>query len=197
MADSISLHDGHCCGVYFLASFKSCKSILNGIQARILSSAQETDPLLASRDQHVRNPRSLSVNHGESEPHIVKSDNVNKTVASEDAHLAVEHEQELGFLEALKLHPTAVGWSVFFSLGMRFDPTRKAHGVNSVDAGVIMTAFDPQLLGTSRSSQHVAPYCSDPRDHVQATSMPHPSSNTTSAIFTRGNGLSVHRGRPG
>ena len=34
------------------------------------------------------------------------------------------------FREALKMHPTAAGWSVFFSLG------------------VIMTAFDPQLLGT-------------------------------------------------
>jgi hypothetical protein len=33
------------------------------------------------------------------------------------------------FLERLKLYPTCVGWTVFFSLG------------------IIMTAFDPQLMG--------------------------------------------------
>jgi SP family general alpha glucoside:H+ symporter-like MFS transporter len=33
------------------------------------------------------------------------------------------------FFEAVKLYPGAVGWSIFFSMG------------------IIMTAFDPQLLG--------------------------------------------------
>lgn len=42
---------------------------------------------------------------------------------------AIQQEHELSFTEAAKLYPTAVGWSVFMSLG------------------VIMLAFDPQLLG--------------------------------------------------
>lgn len=42
---------------------------------------------------------------------------------------AIHQEHELGFIEAVKLYPSAVGWSVFVSIG------------------VIMLAFDPQLLG--------------------------------------------------
>jgi hypothetical protein len=47
----------------------------------------------------------------------------------EEARLATELEHQMTFLEAVKLYPGAVGWSIFFSIG------------------VIMTAFDPQLLG--------------------------------------------------
>lgn len=50
-------------------------------------------------------------------------------IAGDSARIANSQEHNLTFLEALKLYPTAVGWSLFFSLG------------------VIMTAFDPQLLG--------------------------------------------------
>ena len=46
-----------------------------------------------------------------------------------EAKAAIEHEHGLTFLQAMKLYPTAAGWSIFFSLG------------------IIMTAFDPQLLG--------------------------------------------------
>ncbi|KAK3064763.1 hypothetical protein LTS18_004211 [Coniosporium uncinatum] len=42
---------------------------------------------------------------------------------------AVEAEKSLGFVAAVRLYPKAIGWSVFFSLG------------------VVMLAFDPQLLG--------------------------------------------------
>ncbi|KAF2759000.1 maltose permease [Pseudovirgaria hyperparasitica] len=42
---------------------------------------------------------------------------------------ALDAEHQMGFVEAVKLYPKAIGWSVFFSLG------------------VIMLAFDPQLLG--------------------------------------------------
>ena len=45
------------------------------------------------------------------------------------AKAAIEHEHELSFLRAMQLYPKAAGWSIFFSLG------------------IIMTAFDPQLLG--------------------------------------------------
>ena len=47
-----------------------------------------------------------------------------------EALYAMETEHRMGFFEGLKLYPPAVGWSIFFSLG------------------IIMTAFDPQLLGS-------------------------------------------------
>ncbi|KAI7675281.1 hypothetical protein KC319_g4603, partial [Hortaea werneckii] len=50
-------------------------------------------------------------------------------LAGPEAQEATENEHKLSFIEAIKLYPKAVAWSVFFSLG------------------VIMTAFDPQLLG--------------------------------------------------
>ena len=46
-----------------------------------------------------------------------------------EALQATEFEHEMTFFEGVKLYPGAVGWSIFFSLG------------------IIMTAFDPQLLG--------------------------------------------------
>ncbi|KAF1989352.1 sugar transporter [Aulographum hederae CBS 113979] len=54
-----------------------------------------------------------------------------RTAAMDDEYIrnAINAEKSLGFIEACKLYPTAIGWSVFFSLG------------------VIMLAFDPQLLG--------------------------------------------------
>ena len=42
---------------------------------------------------------------------------------------AVEREHALTFWEAVRLYPTAVGWSAFVSIG------------------VIMLAFDPQIVG--------------------------------------------------
>lgn len=47
----------------------------------------------------------------------------------DDARQATEVEHQMTFFEAVRLYPGAVGWSIFFSLG------------------IIMTAFDPQLLG--------------------------------------------------
>ncbi|EXJ81959.1 hypothetical protein A1O1_08026 [Capronia coronata CBS 617.96] len=46
-----------------------------------------------------------------------------------EARVAADEEHGHSFFQAVKLYPTAVGWSLFFSLG------------------VIMTAFDPQLIG--------------------------------------------------
>ena len=42
---------------------------------------------------------------------------------------AIRYEHELTFIQAVKLYPAAIGWSAFVSLG------------------VIMLAFDPQLIG--------------------------------------------------
>ena len=46
-----------------------------------------------------------------------------------DTARVIYDEAHQGFWTAVKLYPTAIGWSLFFSLG------------------VIMLAFDPQLLG--------------------------------------------------
>jgi hypothetical protein len=50
-------------------------------------------------------------------------------IITTEAKGAIEHEYDLTFLQAMRLYPKAAGWSIFFSLG------------------IIMTAFDPQLLG--------------------------------------------------
>ncbi|KAK4626681.1 Maltose permease MAL31 [Fulvia fulva] len=60
---------------------------------------------------------------------VLKGDITIGSIAGDEARQALEHEHNLSFLEALRLYPQAVFWSIFFSLG------------------VIMTAFDPQLLG--------------------------------------------------
>ena len=51
------------------------------------------------------------------------------TDINEEARHATEVEHELTLSEAFRLYPTAVGWSIFFSLG------------------IIMMSFDPQLIG--------------------------------------------------
>lgn len=48
---------------------------------------------------------------------------------SHPSHHSIESEEQLSFIDAAKRYPGAIGWSVFFSLG------------------IIMTAFDSQLLG--------------------------------------------------
>jgi MFS transporter, SP family, general alpha glucoside:H+ symporter len=48
----------------------------------------------------------------------------------DEVRLATDLEHRMTFLEGLKLYPAAVGWSMFFSIG------------------IIMCAFDPQLLGS-------------------------------------------------
>ncbi|XMA12852.1 hypothetical protein WAI453_005643 [Rhynchosporium graminicola] len=57
------------------------------------------------------------------------ADEKSTDLTSVQARQATEVEHQMGFFEATKLYPGAVGWSIFFSLG------------------IIMTAFDPQLLG--------------------------------------------------
>lgn len=39
-------------------------------------------------------------------------------VAGDEARQGTEHEHRLSLLEAVRLYPTAVGWSIYFSLGV-------------------------------------------------------------------------------
>lgn len=43
------------------------------------------------------------------------------SIASEEARQGTEREHRLSLLEAVRLYPTAVGWSIYFSLGVSFD----------------------------------------------------------------------------
>ncbi|KAF2107566.1 general substrate transporter [Lophiotrema nucula] len=49
---------------------------------------------------------------------------------AEDVREAIEVEHTLSFRDALRFYPKAIGWSMYFSLGV-----------------IMLTAFDPQLLG--------------------------------------------------
>ena len=49
---------------------------------------------------------------------------------------AVRVEHELGFLQAVRLYPKAIGWTAFVSLG------------------IIMLAFDPQVMGNLFSTSY-------------------------------------------
>ena len=60
---------------------------------------------------------------------ILKGDIAVGAIAGEEARLATVQEHNLTFPQAIRLYPKAIGWSIYFSLG------------------IIMTAFDPQLLG--------------------------------------------------
>lgn len=40
------------------------------------------------------------------------------SIAAEEIREAVEVEHNLTFLQAVKLYPTAIGWSMYFSLGV-------------------------------------------------------------------------------
>nr|OQO16196.1 hypothetical protein B0A51_13318 [Rachicladosporium sp. CCFEE 5018] len=70
----------------------------------------------------------MSASQLENTERDAKSKIVIGSIGGDDARLATDREHEMPFLEAIRLYPTAIGWSIFFSLG------------------VIMTAFDPQLL---------------------------------------------------
>lgn len=73
--------------------------------------------------------KGLNMKHGDHDTDIAKTSVILGCIAGHEARKAADIEHNLTFYESLKLYPTAIGWSIFFSLG------------------VIMTAFDPQLLG--------------------------------------------------
>ena len=67
---------------------------------------------------------SASVDEDE-RPDLAKAGNVTiGAIAGDEARLATEREHSLSLLEAVKLYPTAVGWSIYFSLGVRIDSPR-------------------------------------------------------------------------
>lgn len=62
-----------------------------------------------------------------------------KPINHEAVHVdAIRTEHELTFTNAVRLYPKAIGWSAFMSIG------------------VIMLAFDPQLLGNLYSTPQFA-----------------------------------------
>jgi hypothetical protein len=41
------------------------------------------------------------------------------SIAGDEARQGTDHEHRLSFLEAIRLYPSAVGWTIYFSLGVR------------------------------------------------------------------------------
>jgi hypothetical protein len=73
-----------------------------------LNSSSESLPLLSNMGTSSEEPRG---------DFAAKIGNV--TVASDDeARQATDREHSLSLMEAVKLYPTAVGWSIYFSLGV-------------------------------------------------------------------------------
>jgi len=65
----------------------------------------------------------MDVKHDDRDPEDPKRDATFIATASIDeihaeARLATQYEKELTFREALRLYPKAVGWSLFFCLGI-------------------------------------------------------------------------------
>jgi SP family general alpha glucoside:H+ symporter-like MFS transporter len=60
----------------------------------------------------------------------ISTDDVALKEIGDEARRATDIEHRMTFREGLRQYPKAIGWSAFFSLG------------------IIMTAFDPQLLGS-------------------------------------------------
>lgn len=71
---------------------------------------------------------------------LTKQHSPDARVATAEAEVveAIRAEHDLTFLEAVRLYPKAIGWSAF------------------VSTGVIMLAFDPQLLGNLYSTPQFA-----------------------------------------
>lgn len=87
---------------------------------------EEEEPLLSTMDtERKMSDDQANIFTGD----VLKGDVIVGAIGGEEAREATAREHQLKFVEALKLYPTAVGWSVFFSMG------------------IIMTAFDPQLIG--------------------------------------------------
>jgi SP family general alpha glucoside:H+ symporter-like MFS transporter len=41
------------------------------------------------------------------------------SIAGDEARQGTDREHSLSFMEALRLYPSAVGWTIYFSLGVR------------------------------------------------------------------------------
>jgi hypothetical protein len=85
-------------------------------------------PSLASRRQIIQlTMGSPDLEDPKHDARIIASASIEEI--GEGAKAATQKEHDMSFGEVIALYPKAAGWSIFFSLG------------------VIMTAFDPQLLG--------------------------------------------------
>lgn len=84
---------------------------------------QQSVPQIASNSNPAMTTKRRSDGDGKASVDVEPADDV------QALNEAIEHEHALSFREAVKLYPKAVGWSAFVSIG------------------VIMLAFDPQIVG--------------------------------------------------
>lgn len=108
-------------------------------QASSVASA-EAEPLVSQRHCD-RDYLTMAIMNKDSAPVEVRK----LSIAAEEVREAIEVEHTLKFWEAVKLYPKAIGWSMYFSLGVIM------LGIYFLFirllALTLETAFDPQLLG--------------------------------------------------
>jgi SP family general alpha glucoside:H+ symporter-like MFS transporter len=70
-------------------------------------------------DSNSRSPTMASYDENGNDG-LKKTGNVNVgSIAGDEARQGTDHEHRLSFLEAIRLYPSAVGWTIYFSLGVR------------------------------------------------------------------------------
>lgn len=90
----------------------------------IITSETETDQ---NQDQETSPLLNMGASAEEEErPDLAKVGNVTiGAIAGEEARQATEREHSQSLWEAVKLYPTAVGWSIYFSLGVSIHNTER------------------------------------------------------------------------
>lgn len=93
--------------------------------------------------------RSLDERDRSFDGDVLKGDIKVGAVSGDAAREATAREHQMTFVEAVKTYPTAIGWSMFVSRSVKKVVTHAnyAHPCSQFSMGIIMTAFDPQLLG--------------------------------------------------
>jgi MFS family permease len=111
----------------FNFSIKSC--LRSSVSSSDAMADQGIDTASPAGDVHATASTSEPVNNKARDSVVTTGMGKTGIVAQEELAEAMRIEHELTFVEAAKLYPKAIGWSLFVSIG------------------VIMLAFDPQLVG--------------------------------------------------
>lgn len=100
-------------------------------------SSLTSDSMADGDHHHVATAAESNMDEKHADVHrgsVATVSNVKPGTADADLVEAIRAEHQLTFVEAVKLYPKAIGWSAFVSMG------------------VIMLAFDPQLIGNLYST---------------------------------------------
>jgi hypothetical protein len=81
--------------------------------------AEHISRVVPDGDSNSRSPTMASYDENGNDG-LKKTGNVTVgSIAGDEARQGTDHEHRLSFLEAIRLYPSAVGWTIYFSLGVR------------------------------------------------------------------------------